>query len=72
MLEVAVVLGKGLLENSTPEGSILAHFGRVSFPPSLAIGSHRQVIVNNDRVFDTKDEEIHAVDAIGAYLVFIV
>ena len=72
MLEVAVVLGKGLLKNSTPEGSILTHFGRVSFEPSLTVRFHWQKIVNDDCVRDTKDEEIHTVDAAGALLVFIV
>ena len=72
VLVVAMVLGEGLLENSTPEGAILSDLGRVSFPPSIAVRPYGQIIVDNDRVGLAEDVEIHAVDAVGARLILSV
>ena len=69
---VAVVLGKGLLKNYTPNGAIRPRFGCVRGVCSVASFINGHVVVDNDRVRDTKGVEIHTVDAIGAQLVFSV
>jgi len=70
---VAVVLGKGLLEHHTPDCAIVAEQSqpRVQLS-SILIRSEGQVIVDYDRVRDTKAVKIHTVDAVFAQLIFIV
>ena len=69
---VAVVLGKGLLEHHTPDCAIFADHSRPSAQISSFSLSKGQVIVDYDRVRDTKGVKIHAVDAVFAQLIFVV
>ena len=62
-----MVLGKGFLENRTPEGTILALTSSLRGKCSTTIVPKRKVIVDDDRVRYTKGIEIHAIDAVGAH-----
>lgn len=47
-----MVFSEGLLEDRGPE-IIVSDNGEQSFPCSVIIGHHRQVIVNDDRMRDS-------------------
>ena len=64
---VAVVLGKGFLENRTPEGTILAQTSNLRGKCSISLVIKRKVIVDDDRVRYTKGVKIHGIDAVGVH-----
>ena len=68
MIVVAVVLGKGLLKDGTPDCSICANPGILG----AAILIQGQVIIDDDGVRDAEGVKVDSVDTQFAYFVHIV
>ena len=64
---VAVVLGKGFLENRTPERAILTNSSQSGGGfTSIAKVRDRKEIVDDDGVRDTKGVEVYGIDTVSA------
>ena len=62
---VAMVLGKGFLENRTPERTIRTNLSQLSGMSSILV-RERKEIVDDDGVRDTHGVEVYGIDTVSA------
>lgn len=69
MAVVAVVLGKGLLEEWSPESLVKTHLGEGGGVRAIPPFPNGQEVVDNDSVRDTKRVEGDSIDALVSLLI---
>jgi len=72
MFVVSVILGKSLLENDGPQGSVRANLGEQRFVCSIIALLKRKVVIDNDGVGNTKSPEVDAVDTLRVEILCLV